>query len=173
MPTSLMETLKTSLDGCRRLALLGVGSELRGDDAAGLIVIRELDRLVSEGPAFRVLAYEGHEGSSAPENMTGAISFFKPTHILVVDAADIGLAVGECRKVELCDISNTSFSTHSLPLKVIMDYLERATGASLVVLGMQPASLGFDTPLTNGMKTGVEKLSKALYTVMRETDQKL
>ncbi len=92
------ETLKKCLDGCRRVAVLGVGSELRGDDAAGVLVVRDLRNLVSERP-FSSLVFEGFEGANAPENMTGFITSFKPTHILVIDAAEIGASTGECREI--------------------------------------------------------------------------
>jgi len=170
MQRKLAEILKTRLDGCRRLAVLGVGSELRGDDAAGVLVVRELRELVSES-SFRHLEFEGFEGANAPENMTGFIKSFKPTHILLVDAADIGAAVGECQEIAVSEISEILFSTHTLPMKVITDYLEQSTGAVITILGIQPGCVDFDSAPTPEIKSGASKLSCCLYEVLKELDR--
>lgn len=172
MPKPMMETLKTSLEGCRRVALLGIGSELCGDDAAGMLLVRELRKLVDKGP-FHFLELECFEGANAPENMTGFINSYRPTHILVVDAAEMGLATGECREIPVSGISDITFSTHTLPLKVITDYLEQATGAVITVIGMQPGSLDFDAPPSREIRAGVDKLSIDLYALLREADENL
>ncbi|NVN93071.1 MAG: hydrogenase 3 maturation endopeptidase HyCI [Desulfuromonadales bacterium] len=171
MHTQLVEILKTRLDGCRRLALLGVGSELRGDDAAGVLVVREMRELLANAP-FDYLEFEGFEGANAPENVTGYIKAFGPDHILLVDAAEIGASIGECREIAIAEISETLFSTHTLPMKVVTDYLEQATGAVITVLGMQPGCVDFDAAPTPEIRAGVETFSHCLYELLREFDLK-
>jgi len=170
MQRQLVEMLKARLDGCRRLAVLGVGSELRGDDAAGVLLVRELRELVFREP-FRYLEFEGFEGANAPENMTGFIKSFKPTHILLVDAAEIGVSVGECREISVAEISDVLFSTHTLPMKVVTDYLEQATGAVITVLGVQPGSVDFDSAPTIEIRDGIRKLSCSVHEVLKSYDQ--
>lgn len=172
MRISPESSLNKRLDGCRRVAVLGVGSELRGDDAAGVLVVRALRHRVHEAP-FRRLEFEGFEGANAPENLTGFISSFKPTHIVVVDAAEIGASAGEYREIAAGEIAETDFSTHTLPLQVIMDYLQQATGAVITLLGIQPASLRFGERPTPRMESGVRRLSRHLYEVMTECDGRL
>ncbi|ABK98229.1 hydrogenase 3 maturation endopeptidase HyCI [Pelobacter propionicus] len=172
MQRQMSETLKARLEGCRRVALLGIGSELRGDDAAGILVVREMGKLVSEGP-FRCLDVAGFEGANAPENVTGYIRSYKPSHILVVDAAEIGAQVGFCREISISEISETNFSTHTLPLKVIADYLEQSTGADIVVLGIQPGPVGFAMAPTLELVTAVARVSHCLYGLFRECDRYL
>lgn len=172
MQRQVTEMLTARLDRCRRVALLGVGSELRGDDAAGLLVVRELCKLVSKEP-FRSLDVAGFEGGNAPENITGCIKSFKPSHILLIDAADIGQRIGFWREISRGDISETLFSTHTLPLKVVADYLEQSTGAEIVVLGIQPGCVDFSMKTTAEIRGGVRRLSRCLYDLFRGVDRSL
>jgi len=167
---SQKKKLRKLLEGCRRLAVLGIGTELRGDDAAGILLVRQLQAMVAAQP-FGSLVFEGFEGGNAPENATGFISAFKPTHILLVDAAEIGAPAGECREIPGEEIPDVCFSTHTLPLKIIIDYLKQATGAVVAVIGIQPASLDFGRQPTSEIKDGVERLKHLLHRVMGEFDQ--
>jgi hydrogenase 3 maturation protease len=157
---------------CSRIALLGVGSELRGDDAAGLLLVREMAIMVRKGPFSRIV-FEGFEGGNAPENATGFIKGFSPSRIIVVDAADISLAIGEHREIDPEEISDIPFSTHTLPMRIITDYLRQATGAAISIIGIQPENLDFGRPPTGALKRGVRRLSRQLYGIMRECDQAL
>lgn len=169
---SLEKRLWKLLDGCRRLAVLGIGSELRGDDAAGVLLVRQLRSMISVKP-FGCLAFKGFEGGNAPENVTGFITAFRPTHILLVDAAEIGTPVGECREISADEILDVCFSTHTLPLKILIDYLRQATGATISVIGIQPGNLEFGKQPTAEIENGVRHLIAALHTVLGEFDRKL
>jgi hydrogenase 3 maturation protease len=157
------------LEGCSRIALLGVGCELRGDDAAGLLLVRELAIMVRKRP-FSRLQFEGFEGGNAPENATGFIKGFRPSHIIVADAADISLPPGEWREINPEDINGISFSTHTLPMGIITEYLQQATAAAISIIGIQPGNLDFGRPPTEALKRGVRGLSRQLYGIMRECD---
>jgi hydrogenase maturation protease len=106
--------LKEWLEGAERLAVVGVGSTLRADDAAGMLIV---ERLSEEFPkeAHPQLLY--CPGETAPENYSGCIRAFKPTHILVVDAADIGLAPGEIQEIPPEIVGGPTFLSHMLPLR--------------------------------------------------------
>ena len=78
---SLTTELKNRLKAAKRIAVLGVGSELRGDDVAGMLVAGAVQK---KSKKIRVFL-----GATAPENLTGEIIKFKPTHLIIVDTADI------------------------------------------------------------------------------------
>ncbi len=160
------------LEGASRIALLGIGSELRGDDAAGVLLVREVRLMERKGP-FHHLAFEGFEGGNAPENATGFIRGFRPSHIIVVDAADISLLPGEFREIFPEEISDLPFSTHTLPMKIVTEYLRQATGAVISIIGIQPENLDFGSPPTEALKRGVGQLSGLIYDFMRECDHAL
>jgi hydrogenase 3 maturation protease len=163
-------SLKSRLEGCRRLALLGIGSELCADDGAGILLVRSLRSLICRQP-FNSIAFEGFEGGNAPENATGFIAAFRPTHILMVDAAEIGAVAGEFREILPAEIPDTCFSTHTLPLKIIVDYLVGVTGAVVSVIGIQPANLDFGNVPSPEVRQGVRRLMRLLHNVMGECDR--
>jgi len=172
MQKELLEILKARLDGCRKIALLGVGAELRGDDGAGMAVVHKLRELARKHP-FVVLEFEAFEGSNAPENATCFINAFSPKQIVIVDAADMGLAVGATKEIPVEEISGADFSTHTLPMKVVTDYLTQTTGATITIIGMQPKALEFDTLLSDEMEAGVESFVSAFFSLLKDIDAKL
>jgi hydrogenase maturation protease len=153
----LASALAGALEGATRLAVLGVGSELRSDDAAGLLVVRELGRILEPGGldriTRRIFGLEDRashfgpvlvlEGGSAPENLTGPIARFQPSHLVVVDAADLGEEPGTARAFTTGSIGGFESSTHSLPLSVLLGYLCRASPCAALAIGIQSASLEF------------------------------
>ena len=83
---SLARTLKQlrRLNRPPRLAVVGIGHELRGDDAAGVRVARALQSRFPTSDALVAI-----DAGSAPENHTGALRRFKPDLVLLIDAAQI------------------------------------------------------------------------------------
>ncbi|MGO9410171.1 MAG: hydrogenase maturation peptidase HycI [Spirochaetia bacterium] len=139
----------------RLTVILGVGSELRGDDAAGILVA---ERVSSLGlPGVRSLS-----GGTAPENLTGEIRKLSPSHLIIVDAADMGLAPGTIQILDPGEISGISFATHALPLSVLAGYLESETGCSVIIMGIQPRSLEFDAAVTPEASQAVDEAVNAL-----------
>jgi len=166
----LEKRLRKTLEGCSRIAVLGIGSEFCADDAAGILLVRQLKSRISACP-FESIEFEGFEGGNAPENTTGFISAFKPSHILLADAAEIGISVGECREIAAEEIPDICFSTHTLPLKIIVDYLGKSTGAIISVIGIQPGNLDFGNEPSNEVVNGVKRLTYLLHRVMCEYDK--
>lgn len=150
--------LSDRLTGFHRLAILGVGSVLRSDDAAGMEVVRRLEERLCPMPrSVRLFA-----GETAPENFSGSIKRFAPSHLLILDAADVGLNPGEFADIQPADVGGPCFLTHMLPLKVMVDYLVAETGAEVTLLGIQYRTLAFDGPLSPEINQAVEALCGAL-----------
>jgi hydrogenase 3 maturation protease len=148
----LKDLLEGRLDGATRLAVMGVGSELRSDDVAGVLVARRL----AEATAGRadILVVEGH---SAPENFTGQILRFKASHLVIVDCAELDAAPGTVRLFPVEEMGGLSSSTHSLPLSIIIDYLDRQHSCETLVIGIQPKTLSFDgEPSAEALKAADE-----------------
>jgi len=146
--------LADALSGAGRVAILGCGSPVRGDDQAGLKVAESLAHLTGRARAFW--------GSSAPENFTGEIKRFQPDVLLVVDAADMGRPPGTVALIPADEVGGVSFSTHMLPLKIILDYLRRETGCGTHLLGVQPSALEFGEELSPEVSGAVAEIAEAL-----------
>ncbi|MFP3950915.1 MAG: hydrogenase maturation protease [Candidatus Bathyarchaeia archaeon] len=90
---SLEESLcEFFVEGERRVVVVGIGSEIRGDEAAGQLIVEDLK---TRKPAGTLLIDAG----TRPENFTGDIRKFTPTHILMVEAARFDGAPGEGRLI--------------------------------------------------------------------------
>lgn len=151
MPNNNSSELKRLLDNAEKIAVLGIGSDLVADDAAGILVAKALEK--HQGRKLKVFL-----GYSAPENLTGEIIKFKPSHIVIVDSADFKKEAGYTAIIDLKDIGGTSFSTHRLPTKIIADYLVQSCGAKIVIIGIQPKTLDFGRPPSMLIKKVVRKL---------------
>jgi len=146
--------LDEALKGAQTAAVLCCGSQIRGDDAAGMIIAGRLS-----GFSENVKVYGG---SNAPENLTGEIKRFRPDTLLVIDAADMKLLPGEAAIIPAEKIGGVSFSTHILPLKIMMDYLQKEIGCRIALIGIQGASYEFGADLTPEVQNTVDMFVDAL-----------
>lgn len=151
----LQENLRTPSEGHRRVAVLGVGHELRGDDAVGLMVVRQIER------SDRVMVIEG---GPAPENATGMLRTFHPHVVILVDAAQLNCSPGTIACLNAEDLDGLSASTHTLPLDLLARYLMHELGCVVVLIGIQPAQ----NHLNSGLSPAVEWAAQSVSSTLRE-----
>jgi len=151
----LIEELTKFFKGAKRVVIVGVGSELRGDDAAGLEVVRRLKRILTSPQVMLV------EGGAAPENFTTKIKRFNPTHIVFIDAADIGGEPGSVTLIAPERIVGSAF-THRLPLSFLADYLKTQINARILVIGIQPENLKFSDKISQRVEKAIKELESAI-----------
>ncbi len=144
----------------RRVAILGLGSEEWGDDAAGLWAARRLSQQVNPSENLVVI-----EAGSMPENFAGPLRRFSPDFILLVDAIQGGFEVGNIRWVETGELGGVSAFTHGLPLSVQAEYLKNELGCEVGLIGICGASFNFGTPLSLPARRAVGRLVRALVTL--------
>jgi hydrogenase maturation protease HycI len=136
-----------------RVAVVGVGNELNGDDAAGnQVAARLLARSGFPEHFLPILA------GAIPENASGPLRRFRADLVIMIDAADFGGTVGEIRWLNGTDISGFSASSHTLPLPVLGHYLEEELNCRVEYLGIQPAQLEFGSDLTAEVEQAVREL---------------
>jgi hydrogenase 3 maturation protease len=153
--------LKNSLKGAKRIAVLGIGSPLRGDDALGLALIEKLKKSLKKTKSR--IPVKLFSCGVIPESYTGEIKKFKPSLILIIDALDLGKVAGEISIIDTKSQSaNVSFSTHGLPLKMLIDYLSQSLGCKIVPLGIQPKSIIFGSPISAKVAKAVKDISSLI-----------
>ena len=151
----LTTELKNRLKGSKRTALLGVGSELRGDDAAGMLVAETVSKKSKKVKVFF--------GSTAPENLAGEIIKYEPSHIIIVDTADIKQKPGTVLLLNAEDLAQgVSLSTHKLPPKVMMDYFAKELKCKIFIVGIQPKTIKFDATVSKEVKSSVKMVASAI-----------
>jgi hydrogenase 3 maturation protease len=153
--------LKRRLRGFTRLLVLGIGNQLKGDDAAGIELARQLKRQVGLSKEISVV-----EGGVAPENFTWVIRDVHPSHILIVDAAKMGMQAGSMRIVEKGEIDSFSFSTHNLSLSFFADYLEKEFGSKVTIVGIEPSNSDFGKGISKPVMESLKVLVRAVLGIL-------
>ncbi len=151
-----------TLERCstKQLVFLGIGNELRRDDAIGLVVIEKLRERV-EDPSVAML-----NCADIPENFTGHVKRLDPTCIVLIDAADFGGNPGEAHVFTLSDIEQADVSTHKASLAILGSYLRSETGAAVLVTGIQPDSSEFGSGLTQILNQASDSIAGAISTAI-------
>jgi hydrogenase 3 maturation protease len=140
-----------------RVAIVGMGHELRGDDAAGLAVARALQATL--GGDERVLAIDA---GPAPESQTGPLRRFRPDVVLFVDAAQMDESPGVIRWLPVHETSGLSASTHTYPLDVLATFLTGELACEVALIGIQPAEDNISAPLTPQVAEAVSAIVSVL-----------
>ena len=156
----MIEYLKQKLENAKRIAVLGIGSELRGDDVAGLLAAQQIEKNTqgkSVTPQIQVFI-----GETAPENLTGEIKKFQPTHLIIIDAAQLNKKPGHIKIMEPETIGGTTFCTHSLPLKVMIGYLLESFKFQAIIIGIQPKTLVFGAQPTKEVVAAAKHLAETI-----------
>jgi len=161
---TLEAALKKRLPDSGRVALLGVGSELRGDDAAGLFVAEYLRKSCPKN--IKQKKIKVFFGSTAPENLTGEIKKFKPAYVIIIDSADMNRRAGAVKLINPDEVEGISFCTHQLPLKIMADYLIQSIGCEVLIIGIQPARIDFNSRPSKTVEKSARQVSKILKKII-------
>lgn len=158
--TRTMSRLQWS-KGPHRIAIVGIGHELCGDDAAGLAVARALQPLAAEIGHLLVI-----DAGPAPESFTGLLRRFDPDLVLLVDAAQMDEVPGSVRWLAWQDTNGLSASTHTLPPYVLAYYLSTELSCQVALIGIQPSEVTVDGPLSPQVLEAVEAIANGLQTII-------
>jgi hydrogenase 3 maturation protease len=140
------------------VAVVGVGSDLRGDDVAGVRVARRLAAWARRTGSTRLAAFLG---GAAPENFTGEIVRFRPDLLVLVDAAHLGIAPGAVQVIAPEAVGGLAFSTHMLPVPIFLDYVRAACGCRALVLGIEIVQKDVLAPVSPPVERAVRRLVRA------------
>ena len=144
-----------------RLALIGIGHELCGDDAVGMRIAGMLRPLLSHDERLLVV-----EAGPAPENFTGVLRRFKPDMVLLLDSALMEETPGSVRWLNWQDAEGFSASTHTLPLELMASYLISELGCTIGLIGIQPEQTFADAPLTPRVLAAAESVVGVLTDIL-------
>lgn len=86
---------------------------------------------------------------------------------MIVDTADFGEKPGTVVVLDPGDVgSGVSFSTHKMPVKILVDYLQRSLGCEVVIIGIQPKSVVFGKPMSKAVAGAAGEVAKALQDLL-------
>lgn len=144
------------------MTLLGIGNPLRKDDGLGSYLVGLLKEKASR--SVKVL-----DCGSVPENFTYVVRKFNPTHILMIDAAELSVKPGEVRFVPIERIRGLAISTHTLPLHVLAKYLRQTVRTRIALLAVQPKEIAFEMGLTPEIARATKDIASEIRGVLAKT----
>jgi hydrogenase 3 maturation protease len=147
--------------GPLRVAVVGIGQSLRGDDGAGSAVARSLQARLHGVSSVLAL-----DGASAPENQTGPLRRHRPALVILVDAAQMGAAPGTLKWLAWEETHGMT-SSHTLPPHFLARYLTTVVCCEVFLLGIEPADTTIGAPLSPAVEKAVEAATDGLVTALQ------
>ena len=158
MSSEVKDSLREWFRGAERIVVAGVGNPERADDYVGPKIVQALKGKVR----CCVLLLECE---TVPESYLLEIEEYQPTHVLLIDAAQLGLKPGETNLMDASDLASFSpVSSHMLPLRIFCEYLKKTVNPKIGLLLIQPERLEF----TEGLSLPVATTMKMLVAVLDE-----
>jgi hydrogenase 3 maturation protease len=152
--------LKNWFASSKKIVIAGIGNPIRSDDYVGLKIVEDLQGKVPETVCLL-------ECETVPESYLSDIEQFKPTHVLLVDAAFLELKPGEARLVNADRMLDYSaISTHALPLRIFCEQVKKVTDAKVGLLLIEPAHMEFGESLSAEIRAAAQKITKILVDLL-------
>ncbi|NYB51358.1 MAG: hydrogenase maturation peptidase HycI [Methanobacteriaceae archaeon] len=147
--------------------ILGIGNDMRGDDALGSVLAQKMSHLFADKKNLIVF-----DCKTVPENFTGAIKKEKPSHIILLDAVEMNKPPGHIRLVEKEEIDNYSISTHAMPLSFFIKYLESTSPSEIFLLGIQPKKMNLIGEISREVEKSMNHVLKVFNKVINQSSPK-
>ncbi len=144
-----------------RVAVVGMGHELRGDDAAGVVVARALQMALGDDERLLII-----DAGSVPENHTGPLRRFAPDLVLFVDAAQMDEAPGTIRWLPWPETQRAGAATHGPSPHTLAKFLIGELGCEVTWVGIQPAGNEIAAPLSPEVAEAVDTVVLCLLRVL-------
>ncbi len=161
--------LSRELSKAGRLFILGVGNRRKADDGAGCRCVRILQQKLRKRALEDVQILDAGE---VPENATGIIRRFGPTHVLIVDAAVGGHEPGRIFVVDRRKIRRDDLSTHRIPLVHLVQFLEQSVKCRVILVGIEPRVIAWNQPMSPAVKAAAAGLARTLLQIRAKTAPK-
>jgi hydrogenase 3 maturation protease len=157
---SIEKELGKWLSSAKRVVVAGIGNPIRMDDFVGVKIVQDLQGKVSSNVCLI-------ECETVPESFIKQIIDFYPTHVLLIDAAIIGLKPGESQLVKPEKLTDfPAVSTHMLPLRIFCSYVDETTKAKIGLLLIEPKKTDFGEELSSEVAASAADIVNALLHVL-------
>jgi len=144
-----------------RIAIVGIGQVLRGDDGAANVIVERLRTLLPPGGAVLAL-----DGGPAPENQTGRLRHFRADLVVLVDAAQVDMEPGSLCWLPWRTTTGVSASTHTLPPHMLAQFLMATLNCEVCLIGIQPGNTDLGARLSHAVDQAVESATARLADIL-------
>jgi hydrogenase 3 maturation protease len=160
MASKIEQEIADWFTNAKKVVVAGLGNPIRRDDFVGVKIVQDLQGKVPKN----VLLIECE---TVPESFMQEIVDFKPSHVLLVDAAILGLKPGETRLVLPEQITDfPAITTHVLPLRIFCEYITKMAEAKIALLLIEPEDTEFGEGLTATVQATAEEVTKRLIELL-------
>jgi hydrogenase 3 maturation protease len=148
--------LRDWLSDASVIVVAGIGNAIRCDDYVGVRVVEGLKGRTSQ--AVHLIECE-----TVPESFVDEIVSIQPTHVLLIDAAVLGLSPGTAHLYDVEEVADVpSISTHTLPLRVFSDYVGMLTEARIALLLIEPKCMDFGDVMSEEVEEAAARVENML-----------
>ena len=157
--------LKDQFNDNSRVAIIGIGNEFRYDDIAGLQVVRNLrKKLKTLNHNKNILLVEGE---TAPHTCFNEIYDWNPTHLIMLDSADLKKDPGTVEFVPKEALHYFSTTSHSGSKQLLLDFLYATLlDLKIYIIGIQVETIFFEKGISESVKMAVNKLTDVLLNII-------
>jgi hydrogenase 3 maturation protease len=156
----LLNKLVDFLKKATSVVVIGMGNELRADDAVGIHLVRLLKPFTNN----HLKIFEGY---MTPEVFIGPACLLHPSHVLIVDAAELNQKPGDWRMLSPDEIKEGLFTTHTIPAVEVAAEIRRRCKASVMFLGIQPKSRDISLLLSKECQQTAENIVKIIHKTLK------
>jgi hydrogenase 3 maturation protease len=159
---SVHDALKKWFADADQIVVAGVGNPIRRDDFVGVKIVQGLKGKVSKKVSLI-------ECETVPESFMQEIVDLKPSHVLLIDAAYLGLKPGETRLVFPEQVTDfPAITTHVLPLRIFCEYITKMAETEIALLLIEPENTEFGEGLMATVQRAAERITETLIGLLAD-----
>lgn len=141
--------------------ILGVGNSLKRDDWIGCYATKILKKkLRRKGVDFII-------GGLSPEAFAEKIVRANPNKVIILDAVEMSLNPGQIKVVDLKKIRQTLPTSHKPSLRILIDYLQKTTDATIKMIGIQPKNIGFGEKMSKEVEKALPRIEEKILELIQ------
>jgi len=136
-----------------KILIAGIGNPLRGDDAVGSYIVKELSNKINA-----VLI----DCESQPERFVEKIVEAQPDTIIFIDALLMNAESGSVAFLKEENLNHHGISTHQTSLKMCIEYIKSRIESKIFIIGIQPETTEFGISMSEKILNTAEILKNIL-----------
>jgi hydrogenase 3 maturation protease len=148
-----------------RVALVGVGHPLRGDDYVGSYVMKGIK---ARGGALSDSVYL-FDAEDNVERVITRLSRIDTKQVVFIDACEMGARPAETKLLPVDETRYPFFTTHGIPLKVLAE--QWLVGCKVWVLAIQPKETEFGEGLSPEVHDAADHVWKFIASSLAKEDR--
>lgn len=146
----------------KRLALVGVGHPLRGDDYVGSYAIKAVMEATEDSLPDDVYLFDAEDNVEAVITRLARLGL---KYVIFIDACEMGLKPGVTGLLSVTETSYPFFTTHGIPLRVLAERF--LPDSEVWVLAIQPKRAEFGSSLSPEIQDAAISISKFITTNLK------